>query len=459
MEKQSFQFPSTFPNIIGSEFSERFSYYGYRALITLFLTSAACGLTDEQATGITYNNVALTYAVTVIGGIVADWFLGRYRTILYFSLLCCLGHFLLSFYIRDCNLDGIRWSLFFIAAGAGFIKPNVSALLGDQFIGKGGEMVNRAFSWFYFSINCGSFLSFLLIPKMRTAFGYEVAFAIPGILMALATFVLFLGRKRYIHVKPTGIPKNNFVGFHFEALKLYFSGNKHVWGTMTLRHGEEKVDAILAVWRVTAFFAFVPLAMAMFEFGGGDYVVDAKSLNLNFGLFSMEAEQVQIANAIFVLALIPLTFKIFPLVEKWTGRPFHPKQRMLFGYLFILLATFLEGLIKDLVAGGVEVHAGYQIGVYFILTIGEVLFSITGLEYGYTHAPKTMKSTVSSIWLLTTAVGTAFSGYIKGLMDSSPFWYFLKEGGNFYWFFCGLFLVNVSLFAILSKRIKEKIYL
>lgn len=447
------KFPKSIYYIISNEFAERFSYYGYRALLTPFLV-VAFAMSREEAAAVTHENIVYTYATPVIGGLLADWLLGKYRTILYVSLLYCLGHLLLALYIDD--LAGFRLGLLCIAIGAGMIKPNSSSLMGDQFPQGTGALLTKAFNWYYFAINMGSFLAFLVIPKLKT-FGYEWAFAVPGILMGLATIVLFIGRKTYVEVPPTGFPKDHFVSMNWQALRMWLRGERKVWTTLGERIGIEKVDATLAVWRVLAFFAFFPLAWALYDMSSAEWILDAEFLDRDILGITLEQEQVQALNPILILSLIPLFVWIEARLRK-RGISIKPHRKVFAGFVLVGLATAVEAFVRMEIEAGARPHVSVQLLAYFILTVGEVLFYITGLELGYRASPRSMKSTITSLFLLTNAAGNFLAAGVNRAIASGGWWAPLGDGANFYWFFIGLLGINLLAYLLLVPRMKWKMY-
>lgn len=202
--------------IIGNEGCERFSFYGMKSILQVHLTTlfVAGGmyeeLGEENAQEMVHLFVAGVYAFPMIGAIIADRLLGKYHTILWLSLVYCLGHLVLS--IGENSIGGMAIGLGLIAIGSGGIKPCVSAHVGDQF-GKGNwNLVGKVFQAFYFIINFGSFFATLMIPFIRSnpdkiwilrdypEYATSVAFAIPGILMFLATIAFWMGRNVFVHV-------------------------------------------------------------------------------------------------------------------------------------------------------------------------------------------------------------------------------------------------------------------
>jgi proton-dependent oligopeptide transporter, POT family len=208
--------PKGVPYIVGNEMCERFSYYGMRAILTVHLVSLyvlsghSKDAAEAEATATYHMFAGAVYAVPMIGALLADRLLGKFNVILWLSLMYCVGHGILA--IADIPGDpNTRLTLVYIglaciAIGAGGIKPCVSANVGDQF-GRGNwHRVRAIYQIFYFSINFGSFFATLMIPFIRgdgtQLWRVSLAFGIPGVLMAIATFFFWLGRKKFVHVPP-----------------------------------------------------------------------------------------------------------------------------------------------------------------------------------------------------------------------------------------------------------------
>ena len=200
--------PAQSKYIVGNEACERFSFYGMRSILVAYMTGMLL-MSKNEATEVVHLFIACTYLLPLLGAWLADRFLGRYRTIISISLFYCLGNAVLAMADFAGDVETRKWILFIgltiIAIGAGGIKPCVSAFVGDQVPEgeKNGPTMTRLYAAFYWSVNLGSFFSFLVIPWVRQNWGYSWAFGIPGIFMALATLIFWLGRKKYNHVPPT----------------------------------------------------------------------------------------------------------------------------------------------------------------------------------------------------------------------------------------------------------------
>lgn len=215
-------FPPGIPFIVGNEGAERFSYYGMRAILktylaALYLHFAAPSIAGElatkaansKATAVTHLFMAGVYAFPMIGALLADRLLGKYPVIFWLSLVYCAGHGTLAIAGRFGAWENwwVAEYLFYaglvlIAIGSGGIKPCVSANVGDQFTEKNKDLVTQVFQIFYFIINFGSFFSTAMTPILKSSFGPEVAFGVPGVMMGIATIVFWIGRKRFVRVPP-----------------------------------------------------------------------------------------------------------------------------------------------------------------------------------------------------------------------------------------------------------------
>jgi len=465
-ENKNTKFPTSIAYIIGNEAAERFSFYGMRSILPTFLVAqffnpslnpALQTMAEAQANESIHFFVSLAYAMPVIGAILADWFFGKYKVILYVSIIYCIGHLVLS--VFESNLDYFKFGLLLIAMGAGGIKSCVSANVGDQFTSKNQHLMTKAYSWFYFSINAGSVLSTLAIPLIYAAYGAKWAFGIPGILMAIATLIFFMGRKQYIKIPPAGIKKDNFVNISLYAL---FNINKKKKGESLLdvaknKFDSEKVEAIKSVWRVMAVFAFIPIFWAMWDQCLSEWVLQATKLDRHIFGYNLLPEQVQTVNPIFLLSFIPIfSYFIYPFFAKM-GIKTTPLRRIGAGLILTALSFVVIALIQTSIDEGNQPSVWWQILAYGILSAGEVLVSITGLEYAYTQSPKSMKSTMTAIWLLTVSIGNVFVGIINNSIANGGFFSLLK-GANYYWFFVALISAFIILYLFVSPRLKESSY-
>jgi proton-dependent oligopeptide transporter, POT family len=423
--------PPQIPYIIGNEACERFSFYGMRNILTVFLIdwllrSYVPGQAEREASAkaVFHLFVFGVYFTPLLGGFLADRFLGKYRTILYISLLYCAGHACLALFHDDPK--GFYTGLALIALGSGGIKPCVSALVGDQFTAENKHLVNKVFAVFYWSINLGSFFASLLIPKTLRLFGPSVAFGIPGVLMAVATVVFWLGRKQYVKVPPTGKNPHSFLAVVRSAWRNRAKGGRFV-DRARFEHPEEAVEGVKAVFRVLSIFAFIPFFWMLFDQKASTWVVQARSMNLRIGPWNFEPAQMQLVNPALVMLLIPITTGVVYPFFKRLGWELTPLRRMPIGMALGATSFVIAGILNMPVSAGERISILWQVLPYVVLTVGEILVSVTGLEFAYTQAPLTMKSVIQSFWNLTTAaanLAVALASALAFFTGTALFFYY-----------------------------------
>lgn len=461
--KKTTKFPAGIPFIIGNEAAERFSFYGMKALLTVFLIThfynpenhpELIQTASAKANEKTHLFITLSYFLPIAGGLLADWFWGKYKTILILSVIYCLGNFLMAGFTDNQSM--FMFGLMVVAVGAGGIKPCVSANLGDQFDKTDEQLISKAFSLFYFSINFGSFFSTLLIPLVIKYYGPAIAFGLPGVLMLIATIVFYMGRNKYIKIPPSGIRKENFIAINVYAL-LHRSKRRKgesLLDTALLKYSAEAVNGVKAVWQVLAVFAFIPIFWALYDQNSSEWVLQASHMNLQFAGITWMPQQIQAVNAILILVFIPaFTIYLYPLIEK-TGIRFTAYKKIGTGLVLTLLSFVVIYFIQLHIDAGESPNIVWQLLAYVILTAGEVLISMTGLEFAYTQAPLTMKSTIMSFWLLTTALGNFAVTLINSNIASQGILSKL-EGATYYLFFIDLIATFTLLFIAVSRRFKE----
>jgi POT family proton-dependent oligopeptide transporter len=243
------QYPRQVPYIIGNEACERFSFYGMRNILTQFLASsvilAALGSELERKAGakeVFHVFVIGVYFFPLLGGWLSDRYLGKYRTILYLSLVYCLGHLLLALFPEDKT--GFYAGLFFIALGSGGIKPCVSAFVGEQFDTTNKHLAKVVFDAFYWIINFGSFFASLFIPVTLEKWGPDVAFGIPGVLMFIATLIFWMGSKLYVVEPPQPADPNSFYRVVATAIRGGGTGLALYWVGVALAIGALGVGVV-----------------------------------------------------------------------------------------------------------------------------------------------------------------------------------------------------------------------
>ncbi|WP_313399472.1 oligopeptide:H+ symporter [Stenotrophomonas sp.] len=446
--------PRQIPYIIGNEGCERFSFYGMRNILVQFLITSTLlqHILDSGERALAAKDLMHTFMIGVyffplLGGWIADRFFGKYNTILWFSLVYCLGHAFLA--VFEDNRMGFFAGLGLIAFGAGGIKPLVASFVGDQFDQTNKHLAKKVFDAFYWIINFGSLFASLTMPLFLKNYGPSVAFGIPGLLMFIATFVFWLGRKKYVLVKPqmaedpdsfgkvirtalfarrdgqgrpglvlAGLgllaavvslamtPVLGFVIAACIALVVVIAG---VGGGAWLQldrargvHPDAAVNGVRSVLRVLVIFALVTPFHSLFDQKASTWVIQGEEMTKPAWFV---ASQMQALNPALVMILIPFNnLVLYPLLARMGWEP-TALRRMTAGIAFSGLAWIVIGGIQVVMDGGEPMSIVWQVLPYALLTLGEVLVSATGLEFAYSQAPQSMKGVVMSFWNLTTTIG------------------------------------------------------
>lgn len=402
--------PGGIPYIIGNEAAERFSFYGMKGILVMFMTGYLVYLAndpngvpiaDSKAMEDYHLFTAAVYITPFIGAIIADIFLGKYLTIMLLSIVYCVGHGILAlmgaqFWGMDKVLDPYTFmviGLVVIAFGSGGIKPCVSAHVGDQFGESNSHWLEKVFQWFYLSINLGAAVASLLTPWLMRYFGPHWAFGIPGVLMAIATLVFWLGRHRFIHVPPGGMA----------FVRELFS-----------------YEGISALLKLGIIYVFVAVFWALFDQTGSSWVLQADNMDRYWLGIHWLGPQLQFVNPVMILILVPLTgFVIYPAVNKVFTLT--PMRKICIG-LFIMFPGFaLVSVVQGWIDAGESPSIGWQVLAYAILTTSEVLVSITCLEFSYTQAPRKIKSFVMATFLASVTLGNVFTAQVMGTISIDQF--------------------------------------
>jgi len=426
--------PAGIPYILTNELGERFSFYGMRCILVFFMTHLLLNtagqlapMTEEQSKVWFHLFVSAVYFTPLIGALISDIWLGKYRTILFFSILYCFGFFALAF---NHTRLGLTAGLILIAIGSGVIKPCVSANVGDQFGKTNKHLMAKMYSWFYFAINLGAFASTLLIPELLDRYNATVAFGVPGVLMVLATFVFWLGRKKFVHI-PRG-------GFTF--VKECFSGK-----------------GLKAIGKLAIIYVFVAPFWALFDQMDSSWMLQAEKLDRFWLGREWLPTQIVAVNPLMILVLIPtFSYVIYPAINKVFRLT--PLRKIGIG-LFLAATPFIINAFieKRIVAGGTP-SIGWLILAYVLLTAAEVMVSITCLEFSYIQAPKKMKSFIMAVFLLSISLGNAFTALVNKFIQN-PDGTSKLEGPNYFWFFVIVMFVTAALFIPVARRYKVKTYI
>lgn len=490
--------PRQISYIIGNEGCERFSFYGMRNILTVFLVTSLLAYLPEgdrpgAAKDVFHTFVIGVYFFPLLGGWLADRFLGKYHTILWLSLVYCLGHLCLA--LSETSRAGFYTGLALIALGSGGIKPCVAAFVGDQFDQKNKHRAKVVFDAFYWIINFGSFFASLLMPFFLRKFGAAVAFGIPGALMFIATMIFWLGRKHYVLVPPappnphsflrvartalaagpagrvlagTGValalgsfalvPKFGFViAFCMALVAVILFGGLGVWRQLEGargRHPDEAVEGVRGVLRVLVLFALVTPFWSLFDQKASTWVLQADAMTKPSWF---ESSQMQALNPLLVMLLIPFNnLALYPFLKRF-GYEMTALRRMTLGIAFSGLSWVAVGVMQVVLDGGTAFPITWQVLPYALLTFGEVLVSATGLEFAYSQAPAAMKGALMSFWNLTVTIGNLWVLVVNAGVRNATVTDFIASTGfgvtAFQMFFFAAFaFAAAAAFGLVARR-------
>jgi len=427
----STKMPGGIPYIIGNECAERFSFYGMKAILTIFITEHLVNrsgvldtMSEVESKQWVHFFMMAVYFTPLLGGLVSDIYLGKYRTIISLSIVYVAGHIALA---MDSTRIGLAIGLGLIAVGAGGIKSCVSAHVGDQFGSQNQHLVSKIFAWFYFAINFGAAISMVATPKLLELYGPHVAFGVPGILMFIATIVFWMGRHKFAHI-PAGGPR-----FVKDALSK---------------------DGTRLMVKLCVIYLFVAVFWSLFDQTASSWVLQAKHMNLNLLGIEWLPAQLQAVNPILILTFIPLfTYVLYPMIDKVFALT--PLRKIGIG-LFLTVAPFVIGAwLEARIQNGEAPSIAWQIFQYVLMTAAEIMVSITALEFSYTQAPKRMKSWIMGLFFAGVSLGNALTWAVNVIIENDDGTTKL-DGAAYYLFFAGMMFVAAVLFVFVAAKYKEE---
>ena len=320
--------PAGIPFIIANEFAERFCFYGINAILSVYMVQFL-HYGDAKATSWQSLFKFAAYFFPLVGAIVSDVFWGKFRTIITFSVAYVLGCSILALGPPSPLTLGV--GLGFMAFGTGGIKPCVSTNVGDQFTSKNQHLIERAFSYFYLSINAGSSISIYFCPVLLNNYGPKAAFGLPAAMMAVATLVFWMGRKRFSVVPPAGK----------QWLRDIVSP-----------------EGLRLVGRLLILLVFIAGFWALWDQSNGQtWTLQATSDLMDKTLwpgYTLLPAQVQVVNGLLILIMVPIfSFGIYPLA----GRFFTvtPLRKMGAGMFVAALSFLIIAGIEQKIQSGVSV--------------------------------------------------------------------------------------------------------
>ncbi|KAG6550551.1 hypothetical protein Mapa_007920 [Marchantia paleacea] len=477
--------PKSIKYLVWNEFCERFSFYGLKTILALFMLDFL-HLSETSSTELVHLFIVMSYATPLLGAVLSDGVLGKYRTILYLSIVYAVGNWVLTAAALPDTSSAAGEKIAFwatagglclIALGTGGIKPCVSAFGGDQIEGTVPEgpvrdrLQRSFFSLYYAAVNAGAVISTILTPLLREYYAYSIAFSVPALLMMVALFIFWRGQKFYVDRAPEGNIFGEVGLIVYDAVKLQVTSkrpnperqvllnhdrtdadrkredkSKSFLDIAKPKHGNTRVEDIKGLIQVVIVLLPAPLFWSLSDQQSSKWIFQGADMKLDIpwlGGLVVQPDQMQALNPILVLVLIPLFDQlIYPFVEN-RGIPLKPIPRMWMGIVLSAVAFVVSGLLQIWIDTSPpdSVSILWQIPQNVIVTAGEILLSITGLEFAYSQAPASMKSIVQSLWLFTVAGGNIFTIIIVAGVGTS-----LSKANEFFFF---AVLAMVAVFAMI----------
>ena len=442
--------PKGLSNLFFAELWERFSYYGMRALLMLFMiapmAAGGLGFDQQQASSVYGNYVMASYMLCILGGFIADNFIGARRAVLIGGFVITAGHYTL---VLD-SLPAFYLGLILIAVGTGLLKPSISTLVGGLYA-RGDARRDAGFSLFYMGINIGAFAAPLVtgylaqdagFKEILMGWGFDPAhswhwgFGAAGVGMTLGMWVYV---RRLNWVSHVGDAPDAHLRRPWERLALVTLGtiallylmmksDEYVWLAYTIYSLPILVVLYFGVIRkdddskriaaIGVFFIAAVLFWAVFEQAGTTLTLFADELTRTEILGKpFPSSWFQSVNALFVIALAPIFAWLW--VALGTRQP-SVALKFVFGLIFLGLSfALMVPAAQGIVAG--KVSPWWLVGVYFLQTLGEMCLSPVGLSTMSKLAPARLTGLVLGVWFLATALGNKLSGTLSaGFSSKDP---------------------------------------
>lgn len=409
--------PRGFKFIFWGELAERSSFYGMKALLAMYLV-AVMGYKEEDAGPINHIFTATCYLLPIAGGLIADRWLGKFRTIIYFAVPYILGHIILG----SAETRPVMFlALALLAMGSGVIKPNLSPLMGMMYDveGKSKQLRAKAFSYFYAAINIGAACSMLTLPLVRDRYGYETALMFPAILMAASLMVFYLGKSHY--------PK--------EQIRV-----------RAVTTAAEKAEDRKALVGLSGIFTLLVFFWAIFDQASSTWVYFARDY---LNLYGMAPDMLQGLNPVLVVVLTPLFANVWSWWGKRRGREFSATDKMMIGFVLVIICMVTMGIAGWLaVSSGTKVSSIWEMAAYVIVTLAELCISVVGLEMAYSEAPSRMKGTITAVFLFTVFIGNFLAGAMSAVYPH-------VNPGTYFMGLAVLMVVIAMIFRKVARRFED----
>ncbi|EXJ80161.1 POT family proton-dependent oligopeptide transporter [Capronia coronata CBS 617.96] len=489
------------------ELCERFTYYGCQGIFQNYVQNppdgslgpGGLGMGHEGATGLTTFYSFWCYVTPLLGGLIADQYLGKYKTIIVFASIYFVGLLILVLTSipvslhNGAGLGGYITSILLTGLGTGGIKANVAPLIAEQYTRRHMEVavtpkgervvidpyvtIQRIYMIFYWTINIGA-LSLLATPYMERDVGFYSAFTLCTCMFAVGITVLVLGRKTYVDRPPQG----SVVTDAFKAVGLMIryrsmdapkqSFLRERGSNKTVTWDDSFIDEVKRALTACKVFTLYPIYWVVYGQFSNNFVTQALQMRGH----GIPNDLMQNFDPISIIVFVPILDRlVYPMLRK-RRIAFKPISRIVTGFTVAALAMMYAAIIQHVIysrgpcyghplcdasivdgtAQGNNIHIAVQTPAYMFIGISEIFASATGYEYAYTKAPPRMKSFVQSLFLLTNALGSAIGeAFVPAAFDPAIMWLYV---GLCIGTFCVAILIWV-LFHHLNDKEEEMNYI
>jgi len=400
-ERKFFGHPRGLATLFFTEMWERFSYYGMRGFLILYM-SKALAFTDTQASNAYTTYVSSVWLTPILGGLIADAWLGQYRSVLLGGIIIALGHFTLAF----PGLPFLYAGLGLIVIGTGLLKPNISTLVGGLYE-PGDERRDAGFSLFYMGINLGAFLGPIIAGRIAEGIDWHLGFACAGVGMILGLTQYVLGRR---HLQPA-----------VERIAAQKAARRAADATAAAGQGGRSpltADDWRRISAVFVLFIFASLFWGAYEQAGSTLTLFAdRYVHLELLGLRLYASWFVSVQAAFVILLSPLFAWLW--VRLGPRQPSSP-AKFAIALLLVGLAFLLLIPAGSLAQQGIKVSPLWLIAAYFIQELGELCLSPVGLSLVTKVAPVRLVSVVMGVFFLSNFVGNLLAGWSARFVSTVP---------------------------------------
>lgn len=421
MTSGSNRHPTGFWFIFWGELAERASFYGMKALLVLYMIDKL-GYSDANSSTVASFFTAACYLLPIAGGYIADRWLGKFRTIIYFAIPYIMGHVILGSFTAE---TGLYIALALLAGGSGSIKPNISTLMGRMYEEQGkSHLLPQAFSWFYMAINIGAASTMTSLPFVRDHYGYGAAFMAPTIMMAVSLAIFYLGKKHY--------PKEDVRQF-----------------ANIVKTPQQRKEQRATLVRLSGLFLLIIFFWSIFDQSYSTWTLFARDyLVLDTWIGKIPPDAIQGLNPILIVIMSPFFAWLWTRTDRNPARSLSSPRKMLIGFVLVLLCMVLMTIAGYLAASS-KVSILWEVGAYVLITAAELCISAIGLQLAFEEAPEHMKSMITGVWLCTVFFGDILAGLFSRL-------YTLTTPGNFFGMMTVMIAIVTVAFYQVGKRFERK---